>query len=85
MVDMSQAQPQPIPPNTMLRVTLEAQEWNIVFAGLGELQLKLSRPVFDKVMEQVQTEARLAGRPNGDARDMEALREPPYRRDMLPS
>lgn len=36
-----------------ISATLEAQEWQIVFAGLNELPMRVSRAVFDKLMGQV--------------------------------
>jgi hypothetical protein len=46
-------QPVPFQANTQLSVTLEAQEWNVVFAALNELPMRVSRPVFDKMMAQL--------------------------------
>lgn len=43
-------------PAATLAVLLEPMEWNIVLAGLGELQLKVSRTVFEKVVRQLQPE-----------------------------
>ena len=40
-------------PNDPLTITLQAQEWNIVFEGLNELRMRMARPVFDKMMAQV--------------------------------
>jgi hypothetical protein len=33
--------------------TLEAQEWQVVFAGLNELPMRVSRAIFDKLLGQV--------------------------------
>jgi hypothetical protein len=41
------------PHDQRLDMTLEAQEWNIVFAALNELPMRVARPVFDKLMAQV--------------------------------
>lgn len=35
-------------------MTLDRNEWNIVLAGLGELPLKISRNLFDKILSRVQ-------------------------------
>jgi hypothetical protein len=45
----------PFQPTEPLDVTLEAQEWNVVFAALNEcaLPMRVARPVFDKIMGQV--------------------------------
>lgn len=50
---------QPPPPRIFqatdeLTVTLQAQEWDIVAAALNELPMRVARPVFDKIMGQVQ-------------------------------
>lgn len=39
-------------------VMLDINEWNVVLAGLGELPLKVSRNVFDKVVRQLQPQER---------------------------
>jgi hypothetical protein len=43
----------PLQPNARLSVTLEAQEWNVVFAALNELPMRIARPVHDKMMAQL--------------------------------
>jgi hypothetical protein len=45
----------PIQADAMLSATLEAQEWNIVFSALQEMPMRISRPVFDRLMAQFQT------------------------------
>jgi hypothetical protein len=47
------APPPPLPPNEKLTATLEAQEWNVVFAALNEMPRRISDPVFVKLMGQV--------------------------------
>ena len=48
-------QQQHIPSDLPITVTLEAQEWNVVFSALNELPMRVARPVFDKIMSQLQT------------------------------
>lgn len=43
-----------IPADQKLQVTLEAQQWGIVIAGLGELPQKVSGVVANQLMEQLQ-------------------------------
>jgi hypothetical protein len=64
----------PIPPNTMLTVVLEAQDWNTVFAALNELPMKYARPVCDRIMGQLQQHER--GNDPGDGEQIV-----PYRRE----
>ena len=45
---------QPLAPTALLTAVLEAQEWNIVIAGLHELPMKLTRTIYDKLMYQLQ-------------------------------
>ena len=42
-------------PDQKLSATLEAQEWNVVFAGLGELPSKVSMKVINKLTQQLVT------------------------------
>jgi hypothetical protein len=42
---------------TLLVVKLEAQQWNVVMAALGELPYKHSAPLVQAVMEQLQQQA----------------------------
>ena len=44
----------PIQANTPMSVTLEAQEWNVVCSALNELPMRISRPVYDKLIAQFQ-------------------------------
>jgi hypothetical protein len=44
----------PIPANLPLTVTLEAQSWNIVLEGLGELKYKVAAPLVQALSEQLQ-------------------------------
>lgn len=55
MNDMSPPPPQPTThkPDELLSATLEAQEWNVVFAALNEMPRRISDPVFVKLMGQV--------------------------------
>ena len=51
--------PTPIQADAVLSANLQAQEWNVVFTALNELPMRVSRPVFDKLMAQFnQTELR---------------------------
>lgn len=36
-----------------IAVTLTVEEWNTIGAGLGELPFKVSRPLFDKIQQQI--------------------------------
>lgn len=47
MMDMQQNSPAPV-------VSLTMVEWNVVLAGLGELPLRVSKNVFDKIAQQLQ-------------------------------
>jgi hypothetical protein len=54
---MSQTVPQGMPsyqPDQMLSATLQAQEWNIVLAGLSELPYRMSNQVIIKLQQQLQ-------------------------------
>ena len=54
--------------------TLEAQQWNVVLAGLGELKWKDANVVIQKLMPQLDAAveaAAAAGKPNG-AGELEA-------------
>jgi len=58
--------PTTIPAETLLAVTLQAQQWNVIFAGLGELQHKVSAPIVSAMMEQIQAQTvALATKSNG--------------------
>ena len=48
---------QPINPDQPLTVTLSAQEWNTVMAGLNELPHRIARPVFDRIGQQLQQQS----------------------------
>ena len=48
---------QPISPDQKLTVTLSAQEWNTVMAGLNELPHRIARPVFDRIGQQLQQQS----------------------------
>jgi len=54
----------PISPNEPLTITLQRIEWNLVMAALNEapLPLRLSRPVVDKVTQQLENRSRGNGR-----------------------
>jgi hypothetical protein len=39
--------------NQQITATLEAQEWNVIFGALNELPMRVARPVFDKLMSQL--------------------------------
>jgi hypothetical protein len=45
--------PQPMQANQQITATLEAQEWNVIFGALNELPMRIARPVFDKLMSQL--------------------------------
>lgn len=44
----------PINPDTVLAAKLEAQQWNVVIAGLGELPHKLAGPIEKLLLDQLQ-------------------------------
>ena len=46
---------------TLLVVKLEAQQWNVVMAAMGELPYKHSAPVVAALMEQLQAQTPAAG------------------------
>ena len=48
---------QPMGPNKPLTVTLSAQEWNTVMAGLNELPHRVARPPFDRIGQQLQQQS----------------------------
>lgn len=52
--------PYQIPANAPMEATLEAQEWNAVFAGLNELPMRIARPVWDKLMTQLNRQPALS-------------------------
>ena len=58
-----------------LIVTLEAQQWNVVLAGLGELPWRVANPVMQRLLPQLEAAATAADQPiartNGDAREIE--------------
>ena len=60
---------EPMQPDHPIAITLEAQQWNIVLGALGEAPWRLSNPVIQKIVEQVQTQqppaAPLVAKPNG--------------------
>lgn len=39
-----------------IQMVLEPQEWNILLAGLGELPLKISKNLFEKIVASLQRE-----------------------------
>jgi hypothetical protein len=43
----------PVPVNLLLTVTLEAQQWNSVLEGLGELKYKIAAPLVAALTEQL--------------------------------
>ena len=45
----------PVTPETVLTVKLQAQQWNVVIAGLDELPHKISAGVMKLLLEQFQT------------------------------
>jgi len=52
-------------PDQPITATLPAQDWNIVFAGLGELPMKHSAPVAAKLRQQMvpQEESKVSVKP----------------------
>jgi hypothetical protein len=65
--------PTPVPANLQLAVSLEAQAWNIVLEGLGELKYKIAAPVVAALTEQLtrqaQAQAAAITRPAGNGID----------------
>jgi hypothetical protein len=43
----------PVPANLQLAVTLEAQAWNTILEGLGELKYKIAAPLVQTLTEQL--------------------------------
>lgn len=67
--DNAETRPQPSPrvngdhrlaATQELNATLQAQEWNVVLTALDELPGKFSRPVINKLMQQLDAAARSA-------------------------
>lgn len=60
-----------------ISITLEAQQWNTVLAGLGELPWRVANPVMQKLFPQLEAVATVVdptkpiARTNGDAREIE--------------
>jgi hypothetical protein len=54
-------------PTDPISVTLQAQAWNVVLAGLGELPWRVADAVIREIATQAgaATEAPLAAKPNG--------------------
>jgi hypothetical protein len=59
----------PIPPDQQLTATLQAQEWNIVFAGLYELPAKASVAVIGRLQQQLQPQPQSRSMHVGGAAD----------------
>jgi hypothetical protein len=49
----------PIPPNTQLTVTLDAQQWNGVLAALSDAPYKVAAPLIQAMTEQLQAQAQM--------------------------
>jgi hypothetical protein len=49
----------PIPPNTQLNVTLDAQQWNGVLAALSDAPYKVAAPLIQAMTEQLQAQAQM--------------------------
>jgi hypothetical protein len=45
--------PEPMQASTPVSATLTAQEWNVVFSALNELPMRMARPVWDRLMSQI--------------------------------
>lgn len=66
---------QQVPNEQMLTVSLQAQEWQVVFAALNEMPMRVSRPTYDRILQQLQLEIAaaqnappsMAQRGNGEA------------------
>lgn len=54
----------PIPPDTALSVTLEAQQWNTVMAALSEAPYRVAAPLIQAITGQLQNQVQ-AGVSNG--------------------
>lgn len=55
-MDMMQPPPPPqqaIQPDALLNAALQAQEWNVVLGALNELPMRIARPLFDKLVNQL--------------------------------
>ena len=48
---------QPISPDQPLAVTLSAQEWNTVMSAVNELPHRVARPLFDRIVQQLQQQS----------------------------
>ena len=47
---------EPIDPNRFVTMRLRAPEWSVVLAGLNELPHRVSRAVFDSLLQQLRQE-----------------------------
>jgi hypothetical protein len=45
---------EPMQPDQSIAITLEAQQWNIVLGALGEAPWRLSNPVIQRIVAQIQ-------------------------------
>ena len=44
----------PMQPDQPIAITLEAQQWNVVLGALGEAPWRLSNPVIQRIVGQIQ-------------------------------
>jgi len=84
-MDAPQQQPiQPIAPNALLVVRLEAQHWNVVMSVLAEQPYKVAAPIIHQIGEQLQQQAQAYQQPpspqplarNGHDRETSASTSP---------
>lgn len=47
---------EPIDPNRFVTIRLRAPEWSVVLAGLNELPHRVSRQIFDSLLQQLRQE-----------------------------
>jgi hypothetical protein len=56
---------QPVPPNTVIMVKLEAQQWNVVLGALADAPYKVAAPLIQAMIEQFQSQTMGEGVGNG--------------------
>jgi hypothetical protein len=44
----------PMQPDQMITITLEAQQWNAVLGALGEAPWRLSNPIIQRIVAQIE-------------------------------
>lgn len=53
----------PVPPNLVMTLRLEAQQWNVVLGALGKAPYEIVMPIIAALEQQLQVQAEAAGEP----------------------